>query len=38
MAIVAINRVEKDFVERDDWLGDDVHRRRHDRADRDCGL
>jgi|KBSMisStaDraftv2_1062788.scaffolds.fasta_scaffold157156_2 hypothetical protein len=38
MAIVAINRVESDFDYRDDWPGDDVHRRGPDRADRDRGL
>jgi hypothetical protein len=34
MAILAINRVERDF-DRHDWLGDDLHRRRHDRSVRD---
>jgi hypothetical protein len=34
MACLAINRVERDFA-RDDWPGDDVHGRRHDRSERD---
>ena len=38
MACLAINRVERDFDDRHDWPGDDVHRRGYDRSDRDRGL